>query len=467
MTMRAYLSALRNSIYCPQERRVRLYSFVKRVAHIQSREPILLFRETLFSIWSVRHYHSSLVLDFAGKTARKQNKGQSRGKSENETEEKISVSSSETSRILHDPNLEEVNRSYDLARKSFIKEPLYVESEINTVCALKRDLIEKYYPEGIAGNMNTDADIISKGEAMGILIRRKTIEIISLLERERKNHFLFDNDEMKNYLLLRGVSGCGKSVILNQTVHWARKNGWIVVFIPSVRKLVNGGSYIVESKRDPGFFDQPTVASLFASNLLKAHKAQLSKIPLKLPFILESFNRTSSSSLADLLQHAVSSLETSCDSIHYFRMELSLVSEFPVLIVMDEINEFFNSSVFLNPKYTKKYFIDQLPTKKLTLAKCFANYKDHSLSNGTVVAAVSNTLSMKSFLKEEANNTEANSYIIPTYTKEEHAACLDYYVKSGFVRGEEEGSLRGGTRNFIYYLCQGIARDLFNYCKAC
>lgn len=60
-------------------------------------------------------------------------------------------------------------------------------------------------------------------------------------------------------------------------------------------------------------------------------------------------------------------------------------TRFPVLIAIDGINAFYSPSVFLNPKYEKKYYIDPLPPSQLTLVRCFSNFKQHGLVRAIVL----------------------------------------------------------------------------------
>jgi len=141
-----------------------------------------------------------------------------------------------------------------------------------------------------------------------------------------------------------------------------------------------------------------------------------------------------------------------------------LVTEFPVLIAVDRINDWYNPSVFLNPQYSKKYFIDPLPPKRLSLVKAFANFHAHGLSNGTQIVAVDATGGTKRFLKDESDimSDSASVRVVEPYTKQENFAIMNYYQNIGFIRSEEMAP--AGTRNYIWHLTGGSGSDLFAYC---
>mmetsp|Transcript_13899 Transcript_13899/g.23942 ORF Transcript_13899/g.23942 Transcript_13899/m.23942 type:complete len:639 (+) Transcript_13899:13-1929(+) len=86
-------------------------------------------------------------------------------------------------------------------------------------------------------------------------------------------------------LLLDGQTGSGRSTTLLQTVYWARASGWIVVYEPDCRQLMDGGRTIQESWWAPGQYDQNDLASTrLLPALLTAHEAQLADLHVQTRF---------------------------------------------------------------------------------------------------------------------------------------------------------------------------------------
>lgn len=54
-------------------------------------------------------------------------------------------------------------------------------------------------------------------------------------------------------------------------------------------------------------------------------------------------------------------------------------------------------------------------------------------SKGTTIVSVNSTAPMKPFLAQEQRSLEDHGYTVPPYTREEHAACIDYYDQIGFL----------------------------------
>lgn len=71
-----------------------------------------------------------------------------------------------------------------------------------------------------------------------------------------------------------GPRCCGKSITLAMLVHWAREEGWLVLYVPRGREWTHGG-YFYKSPQT-GLWDTP----LQAENVLKA------SVPLSLSLLL-------------------------------------------------------------------------------------------------------------------------------------------------------------------------------------
>lgn len=64
---------------------------------------------------------------------------------------------------------------------------------------------------------------------------------------------------LKKQILLDGLPGSGKSVVLAMLVQWARSKGWLVCYIPSGRKWTHDGLYY--KNQFSGLWDTPVQAA--------------------------------------------------------------------------------------------------------------------------------------------------------------------------------------------------------------
>ena len=89
------------------------------------------------------------------------------------------------------------------------------------------------------------------------------------------------NDDLVIVDAKGGQVGVGKSAVLTHVVHWARSHGWLTLFLPSARDLVEGGLWVQPSPYADNSFDQPQVAQLILHEFEKAHGSMLAKLQIQ------------------------------------------------------------------------------------------------------------------------------------------------------------------------------------------
>jgi hypothetical protein len=74
------------------------------------------------------------------------------------------------------------------------------------------------------------------------------------------------------HIYLDGWTGSGKSVALFSLVNWARRNGWLAMYMPSAYMLVEGGTF---HKGEDGLWDTPESAKLLLTSVSDNHASLL------------------------------------------------------------------------------------------------------------------------------------------------------------------------------------------------
>lgn len=71
--------------------------------------------------------------------------------------------------------------------------------------------------------------------------------------------FYFAVPQTRKKIVLDGPRSCGKSIALAMLVHWARNEGWLVLYVPKGREWTHGGFFY----RNPrtGLWDTPVQAA--------------------------------------------------------------------------------------------------------------------------------------------------------------------------------------------------------------
>lgn len=79
----------------------------------------------------------------------------------------------------------------------------------------------------------------------------------------KKNYFclcfMCSDSKVRKQIVLDGHVSCGKSIALAMLVHWARDEGWLVVYVPNGREWTHGGVFY--KNQQTGFWDTPVQAA--------------------------------------------------------------------------------------------------------------------------------------------------------------------------------------------------------------
>eukprot|EP00904_Undaria_pinnatifida_P004005 jgi/Undpi1/13605/HiC_scaffold_9.g03259.m1 len=142
--------------------------------------------------------------------------------------------------------------------------------------------------------------------------------------------------------LLSGRRGSGKSCVLNQIVLHARSTGWVVLFVPDARNLVQKGIYCQPSPTFENLYDLPVQSLKRLKTLRNAHADQLKDIHIQDPKVLARHG--GAKTLLDLVDLGVDDEELA-GTVHFDTMrELLATTEAKVLLAVDEYNELYQPS---------------------------------------------------------------------------------------------------------------------------
>eukprot|EP01111_Echinosteliopsis_oligospora_P007477 TRINITY_DN2259_c0_g1_i1.p1 TRINITY_DN2259_c0_g1~~TRINITY_DN2259_c0_g1_i1.p1 ORF type:complete len:469 (+),score=108.40 TRINITY_DN2259_c0_g1_i1:34-1440(+) len=254
--------------------------------------------------------------------------------------------------------------------------------------------IEKYFPEGLAGRLTRNE--FTEFPKKAILVRPVVEDVVAWCDEWRRKQFIGRQKDEDYYVLLDGPRGVGKSTALNPIVHWARLEGWLVVFIPDGPKWISTG-HLGKCRANPKWFSQPELGVDWTKKLLQVHEDKLTNIPLRTTFIIDDFDpqgpkfivkQGDGKTIVDLLKFGLQYPELCGDCIWHFKRELAVVTEYPVLVVVDGINALMHGTNYGDP-VDPYIFSPNLPAERLTLSRAFNNLRHHGLANGLVVATVS------------------------------------------------------------------------------
>lgn len=261
--------------------------------------------------------------------------------------------------------------------------------------------VGKYFPlnelkEGISKGLEPELDVT---EDRLLMVREPAVKVIASLQA-------FVDGDYKNgpdpLVLLSGPRSSGKSATLAHVVDYARSNGWVTLFVPRMHSILHDSDVMEPSRRRPGFFDQPTFAREILSQFGAANQDLLSAIELKTKDHPEAEGRLDNySTLAEVVAES-SNADPQIDHVGLVLdlvRELSVTTEFPVLLALDDYNQCYQSTAYY-------YDNERIWPEQLTLVNALRFFQQtsddeehafapkHPLQNGVVVAAESHHRSL-------------------------------------------------------------------------
>lgn len=333
---------------------------------------------------------------------------------------------------------------------------IFRERNVNNFISFFQRDYDRYFPEGIGGEVKKEFEFTG---SKTLLLRKPVFDSIKNIELALEQSF--SKSHSPPPILLHGHKGCGKSAVLSLVVYWARRNDWLVVYIPNGYEWANGGRYIVKNQ-ELGTWDQPFLAKQFFNTFVQAHQDKLSQIKLKTKFIA---GRHEATTLLDLCEIGSLFEQHSAKAFIHFRNELTKITDYPVLIAIDNYNSFFGESVGFKDPESQAYVKKQLKTDQLTMVKAFKDaHLNPNLSYGTFIGALSRSKSYKNFNYEmlDESERESNTWIeVPPYSRIEHSSIMKHYIKTLAVKSAV--GTHSNTEEYVYQLTSGFGSEVLRY----
>ncbi|TFJ81880.1 hypothetical protein NSK_007127 [Nannochloropsis salina CCMP1776] len=151
---------------------------------------------------------------------------------------------------------------------------------------------------------------------------------------------------VRSIFLLSGPRGSGKTATLYHAVHYARRSGWVVFFVPSAFEYLHEGGLIRPSPFYRGYFDTPDLAQTTLRQLGEAHGHQFASLPYAAPRGLESLELSGEHTCWDLIALGLSQRKWATTCLLELKRALENQDAYPVLFAVDEVSEWFYPSSY-------------------------------------------------------------------------------------------------------------------------
>nr|6HIV_Cg Chain Cg, mS29 [Trypanosoma brucei brucei]6HIW_Cg Chain Cg, mS29 [Trypanosoma brucei brucei]6HIZ_Cg Chain Cg, mS29 [Trypanosoma brucei brucei]6SG9_Cg Chain Cg, mS29 [Trypanosoma brucei brucei]6SGB_Cg Chain Cg, mS29 [Trypanosoma brucei brucei]7PUA_Cg Chain Cg, mS29 [Trypanosoma brucei brucei]7PUB_Cg Chain Cg, mS29 [Trypanosoma brucei brucei] len=229
-------------------------------------------------------------------------------------------------------------------------------NDINSMYCVGNDELIQFFPEGLGGRV---FQTMPPGHPRGFLYRKETHLLNLFVDKVQhwhtKRSVLSSLTNGRTGFIVDGPTGCGKSALMCQVVHFARSRNIVTLYVPDA-KVWTHGEWCWPSTILPGFFDAPDAARSFLKYFAVANRATLTSwklrcTPKDLPTEQGERQPQNLYELCEWGHRAVApaSIDRQSVCVKFLMDELSEEKKLPVVIVVDGWNLFSHETHFRYP----------------------------------------------------------------------------------------------------------------------
>ncbi|KAG0451367.1 hypothetical protein HPP92_026488 [Vanilla planifolia] len=334
--------------------------------------------------------------------------------------------------------------------------------QANTYVDLSLEEWKAMLPEGLPVGMKKEFE---ETRRCAVMVRRSFLDLRDNFRRI-VNPILWHsskNANAKKQIVLDGPVSSGKSITLALLVHWARSEGWLVLYVPNGREWTHGGFFYRNTYSD--LWDTPVQAAKILQDFLKFNEARLQCLTCQIfePIPLgegagvgmmkgvDSMEMPEGSTLYDLIQTGIAYTHASVGVVVRLRKELSLVKDVPVLFAIDQYNSWFTFSEYEEPVTVRS--TRPIHAKELTTVNAFRSM----LHSDMMIGAFSHSTAVGKLRQELPDVPLDARLILPRYNLDEAATVCHYYLRQNLIHHERFSDEKWKK---IYYLSNGNGSEM-------
>ncbi|KAL2486243.1 mitochondrial 28S ribosomal protein S29-related [Abeliophyllum distichum] len=270
--------------------------------------------------------------------------------------------------------------------------------------------------------------------------------------------------KVRKQIVLDGPVSCGKSIALAMLVHWAREEGWLVLYVPSGREWTHGGLFYKNPQTC--LWDTPVQAANILQDFSKYNVSLLKKLkcntldPIPLgegagvgwPKGIDKMPISEDSTLYDLVQAGINNTHAAVGVVVRLRKELSDVKDVPVLIAIDQYNSWFTFSEYEEPVTVRA--CRPVHARELATVNAFRSMLHE---NDMMVGAFSHSTAVGKHRQELPDVPTDARINFPRYNLDEADSVCHYYLRQRLVSHDAFSEVNWKK---IYYLSNGNGTEM-------
>ncbi|CAN6467176.1 unnamed protein product [Victoria cruziana] len=400
--------------------------------------PVLCRSQSLPSSHS--HSFSSASKSSGAKGSKAKPKAKTKGESPAKSEDAAALDDLDFDLPLedHGRGYDEDDKSLDIGPKG---QPLFTQATSIDELTRKHacsymdfsmDELNAVLAEGLPLGMTKEFE---EAKRSAVLIRQSFLDLRDNFRRVVDPPIRQDSKspKVRKHIVLDGPVSCGKSIALAMLVHWARSQGWIVFYVPYGRNWTHGGFFYKNPQT--GLWDTPIQATKILQDFLKFNEAQMQKLPCQhfepIPLGegagvgmmkgVDSMAMPEGSTLYDLIQTGLTYSQASVGVVVRLRKELSLIKDIPVLIAVDQYNNWFTFSEFQEPVTARS--CRPIHARELSTVNAFRSM----MHDDMMIGAFSHSTAVGKLRKDLPDVPLDARIFFPRYSLDEAAAVCHYY----------------------------------------
>ncbi|KAM1254890.1 hypothetical protein EV2_029962 [Malus domestica] len=365
---------------------------------------------------------------------------------------------------------DEKDRSLDVGpngRPLFTSTPTLSQLSRKDTCSyfkLKMEELNNVLPEGLPLGMVKEFEDAMQS---AVIIRQSFLDLRDNFRRivdPPLDSVSSKGTRAQKQIVLDGPVSCGKSITLAMLVQWAREEGWLVLYVPRGREWTHGGFFYKNPQT--GLWDTPVQAENILKDFLKYNESHLKQLSCQIldPIPLgegagvgwmrdgtDSMAMPEGSTLYDLVNSGIRHTHAAVGVVVRLRKELSLVKNIPVLIAIDQYNNWFTFSEYEEPVTVRS--TRPIHAKELSTVKAFRSMRHDDM----MVGAFSHSTAVGK-LRQDLPDVPVDARVnLSRYTLDEAAAVCHYYLRQRLIRRE---AFTENNWKKVYYLSNGNGAEM-------
>ncbi|GER55138.1 mitochondrial 28S ribosomal protein S29-related [Striga asiatica] len=368
------------------------------------------------------------------------------------------------------------------------------------------DELKRFLPEGLPLGMMKEFE---ESYRSALLVRQSFIDLRDNFCQAAKPSIEvnFKAPKVKKQIVLDGPLSCGKSIALAMLVYWARKEGWLVFYVPKGREWTHGGLFyknpqtglwdtpvqaanILQCGGDPfcfslafnitisdghlrecaAFLQRVVIATVdflkFNKSCLQGLKCNiLDPIPLGegagvgWPKGSDKMPISEGTTLYELVEAGLNDSHAAVGVVVRLRKELAEVTSVPVLFAIDQYNSWFTFTDFEEPVTVRSCRPVHARELATAVVMCIlqVNAFRSMMHDDMMVGAFSHSTAVGKLRQELPDvPADARNYF-PRYSLDEANTVCHYYLRQRLVRRD---AFTEANWKKIFYLSNGNGTEM-------